>query len=349
MNLASSCVNEPEGVSADSAERIRDALERKRHARPDNAFYFSFSWEPAPCHNLRDLLCEFLRNSRPLQEIEAAQKLGLLQDIADAYRNPLESNLVNIAVLFAARASCELAGGDAPRALETLLAGYAIAERLADWPHAYGPSNRYYADRMLDRVLWLVCDAGPITVADQQRVLNALDGRTPVNRLTKTLLVHAANLEIGEESDHRGYPKPVDVAFAFTGRGALSSARQLVPLLTTPPWQARELMEDIGKHRAAGYWVNRFVDNAIQDYKMHAREAMMGDMARLAFALKQWRQEHDTYPASLQELQPFPLPEPPREPLTGDPIQYESGGASFRLTGPSDDTLWVEQYWIATR
>lgn len=276
-------------------------------------------------------------------------KLGLLEDISTAYRNPLESELVDVSVLFAGRAVCELAEEDAPQALETLLAGYGIADLLADWPHIYGPCNRYYADRMLDKALWRLVDAGPVNAADRERILTALDARVPTDRFRKTLLTHAANLEIGEESDHRGYPDSVDLAFAFTGRGAMAAANGLVALLGTPPYQARQQLTALSEHRIAGYWANRFVDSAVEAYKMNARESLMGDIALLAFALKDWRQEHGSYPPTLGDLQPLPLEEIPHEPLTGDPIAYETDGTSFRLTGSNDGTMWPEPYWISSR
>jgi hypothetical protein len=349
MFLVSSYVNDADGISESNAETIREALTHSHTVSAGNPFYFPFTLERTPGEELLARLCEFVRQSKPLQEIEAAQALGVLQGVVDTYRSPLESHLVNIAVLLASRAACELADGDAPRALETLLAGYAIAALLADWPHYYGPSCRYYADRVLDRVLWRFVDNGPVSAADQQRILQTLDARKPVDCLAKNLLIHAAKLEIGEESDYRGYPKPMAVAFAFTGRGALASARQLAPLLTTPPYQVRGELTTLGEHRVAGYWMNRFVDNAIRGYRMHTREAMMSDMARLAFALKEWRRQHGAYPTSLDALRPFPLADLPREPLTGDPIKYESGGDSFQLAGSSDATFWVEQYWVARR
>ena len=136
--------------------------------------------------------------------------------------------------------------------------------------------NRYFANRMLHPVLWHYVDHETVSAADQQRILKALDALKPVDRLAKALLVQGTNNEIGEESDYRGYPKLVGFVFAFTGRGALDSAKQLIPLLNKPPYQVRERVRALGGHRFGGYNVNRFVDNAIAVYRMHAREAIMG-------------------------------------------------------------------------
>jgi|GEM_PF-2181606 len=349
MNLVSSLVNDATGISEASKTKIREALADSRKVPADNPFCFLFSAEDLSGTELLPRLSRFLHQCKPLREFEEALKLGLLEDISTAYRNPLESELVDVSVLFAGRAVCELAEGDAPQALETLLAGYGIADLLADWPHIYGPCNRYYADRMLDKALWRLVDAGPVNAADRERILTALDARVPTDRFKKALLTHAANLEIGEESDHRGYPDSIDLAFAFTGRGAMAAANGLIALLGTPPYQVREQLTDLSEHRIAGYWVNRFVDSAIEAYKMNARESLMGDITLLAFALKDWQQAHGACPPSLEALQPFPLEEVPREPLTGDPIAYETSGTSFRLTGNNDGTMWPEPYWISSR
>ena len=349
MNLVSSLVNDIGGISDASKVQIRAALADSHKVPADNPFYFPFSAEDLSSPELLLRLSRFLRQSKPLREFEEALKLGLLEDISTAYRNPLESELVDVAVLFAGRAVCEVAEGDTSRALDTLLAGYGIADLLADWTHIYGPCNRYYADRMLDKALWRLVDAAPVSGPDRERLLAALDARVPVDRLKKTLLTHAANLEIGEESDHRGYPDSIGLAFAFTGRGAMEAANGLVALLGTPPYQAREQLAVLSEHRIAGYWVNRFLDSAVEAYKMNARESLMGDIALLAFALKDWQQERGAYPPSLEALAPFPLEEIPREPLTGDPIAYETNGTSFRLTGSNDGTMWPEPYWTSNR
>lgn len=349
ISLVNSVVQDAGVLSEASKAAVRKALENSRSLPADNPFRFSFTSEDLSGEELVPRLSRFLRQSRALLELEDALKSGLLEDISTAYRNPLESCLVKVAVLFAGRSACELADGDAPRALETLLTGYDMADLLADWAHIYGPGNRYYADRVLDKVLWRLADAGPVSPGDRERILQALDARKATDRLAKTLRTHAANLEIGEESDHRGYPDSVDLAFAFTGRGALDAADRLVALIDIPPYRAREPLASIGEHKIAGYWVNRFLDSAVEAYKMHARESVTGDMTRLALALKDWQREHGVYPASLEELQPFPLPALPVEPLTGDPIRYQTDGSSFQLTGANDGTLWEEPYWISSQ
>lgn len=349
ISLVNSVVQDAGVLSEASRAAVRKTLEDSDGVPADNPFRFPFTPEDLSGAELVPRLSRFLRQSKPLHEMEAALKSGLLEDISTAYRNPLESCLVKVAVLFAGRSACELAGGDAPRALETLLAGYDMADLLADWVHIYGPGNRYNADRVLDKVLWRLVDAGPVSPGDQERILASPDARKATDRLAKTLRTHAANLEIGEESDHRGYPDSVDLAFAFTGRGALEAADRLIALLDMPPYRARGHLASIGEHKIAGYWVNRFLDSAVQAYKMHARESLTGDMTHLAFALKDWQRDHGAYPASLEELQPFPLAAMPVEPLTGDPIRYQTDGGSFQLTGANDGTLWEEPYWISAR
>lgn len=349
MCLVGNYVNGTDGISADGEEAIRAALAEGRIVPDGSPFYFPFTLEDAASGKLRARLGRFLRQCKPLKEFEAAQALGMLQGIADTYHSPLESNLVKITVLLACRASFELADGDAPSALETLLSGYAIAGLFGDWPHCQTPGNRYYADRTLDRVLWRFVDTGPVSAADQERILQTLDARKPVDSLAKNLLIYAARLETGEETDSLGNTEVTRMASALTGRGALASVRQLVSLLAAPPCKVREQLEDIGRHRAAGYKVNQFMDCAIRGYRLHAREAMMGDMARLAFALKEWHRQHGAYPDSLDALQPFPVAGSPMEPLTGDPIRYGSDKDSFRLEGSAADTFWEEQYWVARR
>ncbi len=347
MTLVSGYVHHGEPLPEADLDEIRRTLRHKRPASPGDPFYFPIHFEDLTGSELVPRLCEFLNQSKPLRELEAARSYGLLDAIADAYRNPLESGLVNINVLIAGRAACELQAGDAQRALDSLCSGYALASLLADWAHPYGPSNRYYADRILDCVLWRVVDAAPLDAANQDRIVSLLDSRKPADRLEKMLLVYAARLEIGEESDHRGYPKPFDVAFAFTGRGALASARQLVAVLDKPPYETRDVQKAVSAHRAAGYWVNRFVDSAVGDYRTHALESMMGDIARLVFALKAWRRDHGAYPATCDALKPFPLPSFPKDPIHGAPIVYETDGQSFTLSGAPDEAMWKEQYWIA--
>lgn len=347
--LVTSLVHDTAGLSEASKAETRKALEDSRDLPADNPFRFHFTPEDLFSEELVPRLCRFLGQSQALREMEEALKAGLLEDISTAYHDPLESCLVKVVVLFAGRSSCELADGDAPRALETLLAGYDLADLLADWTHVYGFGNRYYADRVLDKVLWRLVDTGSVRAEDRERILAALDARKSTDRFANALKTHAANLEIGEESDRRGYPDSVDLVFAVTGRGALEAANRLVALLDTPPYRVREQLASIGEHKIAGYWVNRFVDSAVQAYKMHARESLTGDMTRIAFALKDWQQAHGVYPASLEELQPFPLTAMPVEPLTGDPIRYQTDGGSFQLIGANDGMLWEEPYWVSAR
>lgn len=349
MCLVTSLVFDTAGTSEASRALIREALDKAKTVPTDNPFCFPFSARDLSNPELLQRLSSFLLESKPLCELEEALELGLLEDVSNAYHNPLASGLGNVAVLFAGRAVCELEKGNTSRALETLLAGYGFANLLANWTHVFGPCARYYADRVLDRALWRLVDAGPVSRDDRKRILTALETRKAVERLVRTLRTHAAYLEFDEVSNRLGYPRPVDPAFSFTGRGALKAADHLIDLLGTPPYQARVHLDDVGGYRIKGYWGIGFVANAVEAYKMHAHKSLMADMALLAFTLKDWQQEHGTYPASLEELQPFPLAEIPREPLTGNPIAYETDGTFFRLTGENDGTMWPEPYWISSR
>ena len=350
MMLVRSCLIEGDSLSDATVAQICKVLARQGAMSAGNPFYFSFTQASVGSTELKARLSDFLRQSKPLREVEAGYKLGLMQDVANAYRVTLDSNLLGMGTLFAGRALCELEAGDAPAALETALTAYGIAELFEDWPHQYAAANRYVTDQQIHRVLWRFIDAGSITPADQQRVLQALDRLKPVDRLRQALLFQGASNEIGEEADYRGYPKVVSFAFAFAGRGAFGDAKQLVSLLGTPPYQAGRQLEALDKHKTVGYRVNSFVDKAILAYRTHWRESMMGDVARLVFALKQWRQEHGAYPPSLQELQPFPLADFPKDPLTGEPVTYQPEGTTFTLTGGSGTgPFWGETYWRASK
>lgn len=300
-----------------------------------------------PQPELLGRLREFLKQSPALREVESALTLGLYQDVADAYRNPLEAKLTEIDILLAGRAVCEVEAGEPARALETLFNGYQLAALLADWQHYYGYQHRYYANRLLDKVLWRVVDAAPLSPADEERVLQVLDARKPTEGLAATLRIHAVRIELGEEGDHLGLPEAANAGFALAGRGALDRANQIIALFGTPPYQVHDQLVRIGEHKLTGYWMNRFVDNAIRAYKLHARDAATGDMTRLAFALMTWRREHGDYPATLEEIQTFPSTDIPKDPLTGAPVQYARGSPGFTLSVPSEESVWGENYWIA--
>ncbi len=347
LALASSYTEEPSHIPPYHIPRIRQALGKHGPASPPGPFHFPFDLDGTPQPETLARLGDFLRRSQPLTEVKAAVELGLFQDIVDVYRNPLEADVVSMVVLLAGRAMGELLAGEAATAADTLLAGYQLTWLCGDWPHYYGHSHWYFGNKVLDRVLWRVVDAAPPDDALRKRLLDAMDARKPVDRLGRALLIQAANTEIGEESEHRGYPQPVNLGFAFAGREAMARMKQFVPLLAQPPWRTRGEAAAIGAHVVGGYWINRLLDGAVQAYKLHSREAVMGDIIRLAFALKAWRDAHGAYPASLGELQPPPLAEMPTEPLTGEPLQYEATPATFVIRGPADNTVWPEMYWVA--
>ena len=128
------------GVSEAGVERVRKALAQYGNPPAGSPFDFTFTPESVWGADLNARLSAFLLQCKALQEVEAAYKLGLLQDVADAYRNPLESNLTNLCTLLAGKAYREIEAGDAPRALETLLTGYGIAGLLGGlapllWSH----------------------------------------------------------------------------------------------------------------------------------------------------------------------------------------------------------------------
>ncbi len=339
------------GVISDSgAEFIRKDLSRGKPLPADNPFFFDFTKDGITSPELKARLSLFLIESKALREAEAGYKLDLLQDISNAYRVPLDSNLSALGVLIAGRALAELQSGNAPRALETVLTGYGVAGLLENWPHHYAAANRYMTDQMLHRVLWRCVDADAVGPDGQQRIVQMFDAIKSGDRLAKALLLQGAYNITGEEADYRGLPRAAEFAFAFVGRGAFESAKQLASLVNTPPWQARQQLEPLEKHKSIGSRAGVFVDRAILAYQAHWREAMMGDIARLAFALKQWRQEHGAYPAALQDLKPFPLAELPKDPLTGGPLNYETDGASFSLKSASGSKpLFAEIFWSAGR
>lgn len=345
--LVTSFIDDPNGIPESQMARIREARGHHGRASPGSLFYCEIDFEHASEAELLAELKNFLVQSVALRQFEAALTLGLLGDIADTYRNPLDAKLVDICILLAARAACEAQDGELSRALDTLLNGYKLAALHADWQHYYGFQLRYYANRQLDRVLWRIADVALLSPADTERVLRALDARKPAEALATSLRNHAVRIELGEEGDHLGLGQTANAGFAFLGRGTLERTNQLIGLFGKPPYQVRAELERIGEHKLAGYWLNRFVDNAIQAYKLYARDAFAGDMTRLAFALMAWRREHGNYPASLGEMQPFPFPEVPKDPLTGTPVEYTPSSPGFVLSVPSDGAIWGETYWVA--
>ncbi len=345
--LVTSCVETPGELTEANLKRIRQLARDDLFRHANNPFLFPVDLATCSRQDMLDRLCPYLLNLRALVEIEAGLKLGLCSEALNVYHNPRKANMVGVATFFAGRASCEVLGGESTRAADTLISGYTLAAMLAEWPHIYGQVERNLADKTLDLVLWRLADAGPLDQAVQDRILAALETRKPNDPLAKAFRLNAARIEIGEESDSRGYPKPVDIGFAFTGRGAFTLSKLIIPLLDRPPWQTSAQLGPIRQHRIAGYWANKFSDSAIVSYKQHAREALSADIARLAFALKAWKREHGAYPQTLSELTPFPLPQIPREPLSGEPVKYENSGQTFIFSGPADADVDANQYWVA--
>lgn len=349
MLLVTSFIDDPNRIPESQMARIREARGHHWRASPGSLFYCEIDFEHASEAELLAGLKNFLAQSVALRQFEAALTLGLLGDIADTYQNPLDAKLVDVCLLLAARAVCEVQEGEPSRALETLLNGCKLAALHADWQHYYGFQHRYYANRQLDRVLWRIADAAPLSPVDTERVLQVLDARKPAESLATSLRNHAMRIELGEEGDHLGLPETANAGFAFLGRGTLERTNQLTALFGKPPYQVRQELERIGEHKLTGYWLNRFVDNAIQAYKLYARDAFAGDMARLAFALMAWRREHGNYPVSLEDMQPFPFPEIPKDPVTGEPVRYEPNSAGFVLSVPSEGSVWGDDYWVARK
>jgi hypothetical protein len=346
-HLVSNYVENPEDLLDELVKRLRDLLEDEGCGSPGDPFYFPLDPRKQSKQEILANLSAFLPNLKALRDVEAALDLGLCQAVVNDYPSPRYSNIVNLCVLFAGRAVCEARAGERGRALDTCLVGYRIARLLGDWPHYHSYIERYFADHMLDRALFRVVDAGPLNEKDQARLLEALDSRKPVEGLAKSLRLRAAYQEAGLEGEARGYPGFSDYGFAFAGRGSMERAKRLNTLLDQPPYAVQDELAQIADPTLGGYWVNLLCDNGIQSFRLHAREALMGDIARIAFALKAHAQKQGAYPASLQELNPLPVAEIPKEPLTGNPIAYQGGGNSFTISSPPAGDLWGEIYWAA--
>jgi hypothetical protein len=344
--LACNYIANSDDIPDKTMDCLRDLLEDDAR-KQNNPFYFSI--DPAK-HSKTEILTylrAFLIGSKTLREVEAGLELGLCQGAVDAYGDPDNSNIVNLCSLFAGRAACEAQSGDQIRAMKTCLTAYRLARLLGEWPHFHSYMNLYYADRQIDFALCRVMDAGPMNEQDQARLLEMLDGRKSTKGLAKALRLSAAHLEVGLECAERGYPKTFEYGFAFTGRGSMERAKRIGTLLNRPPYTVTQEIAQIGNHMAVGVWVNRLCDNGILSYKMHAREALMGDIARIVFALKAYAQKQGAYPASLREISPLPVSGIPVDPLTGSPIVYQGGGNSFVISTPPAQGIWGETYWIA--
>ncbi len=347
--LVSSYVDNCDDIPDKTMEQLRDLLEDHGHGNPGNPFYFPLDLRRQSKPEVLASLRVFLNNVKALREVEAGLNLGLCQGVVNAYGSPRWTNIVNLCVLFAGRAVCEAQAGEQDKALDTCLVGLRITRLLGEWPHYHSYVERYFGDHMLDRALFRVVDAGPVSEQNQLRILEALDSRKPTEGLAKALRLRAAYLEAGLEGEARGYPGFSDYGFAFAGRGSMERAKQLDALLQKPPYMAQPELAQIGDRTLGGYWVNLLCENGIMSYKLHAREALMGDIARIVFALKAHARKQGAYPASLQELNPLPVPEIPREPLTGNPVIYQGGGNSFTINSPPAQDVWGETYWVARK
>ncbi len=346
--LASNYIANCDDIPDTAMDCLRGLLEDDTR-KPSNPFYFPLDPAKQSKTEILTNLRTFLTGLKPLRDVEVGLELGLCQGAVDAYADPDYSNIVNLCILFAGRAACEAQAGDHIQAMKTCLAGYRLALLLGEWPHFHGYMNLYYADRQIDFALCRAIDAGPLNEQDQARLLETLDGRKSTKGLAKALRLHAAHLEVGLECTERGYPKTFEYGFAFTGRGSMERAKRLCALFNRPPYAVTQEIGQIGDHRAVGVWANRLCDNGILSYKMHGREALMGDIARIVFALKAHAHKQGAYPASLQELSPLPLTEIPIDPLTGSPIVYQGGGNGFSISAPPAQGIWAEMYWVARK
>ncbi len=346
--LAGNYVANSDDIPDKTMDGLRDLLEDDAR-KPGSPFYFPIDPARQSKTEILTNLHTFLTGSKALREVESGLELGLCQGVANAYADPDLSNIVNLCILFAGRAVCEAQAGDQVQAVKTCLTGYRLARLLGEWPHFHSYMNRYYADRQIDFALCRVADAGPVNEQDQARPLETLDGRKPTEGLARALRLYAAHLEVGLECGERGYPNSFEYGFAFTGRGSMERARRLGGLLDRPPYTVTQEIAQIGDHALVGVWVNRLSDNGILSYKMHAREALMGDIARIVFALKAHAQKQGAYPASLHELSPLPVTEIPIDPLTGSPVLYQGGGNSFTISAPPAQGIWGEMYWTARK
>ena len=347
VQLASCCVDSPGDIPEKSMERLRHILEDEGRESPDNPFHFPLDLKRQSKQEILASFGGFLTNLKALRDVEAGLKLGLCRGVVNDYPSPRYSNIVNLCVIFAARAVVEAQAGQQDRALETCLVGFRITQLLGEWPHYHSYIERYFGDHMLDRALFLVVDAGPVGEPDRMRILDAFDSRKPTEGLAKALRLRAAYQEAGLEGEARGYPGFSDYGFAFAGRGSMERAKQLAALFDRPPHAVQPELAQIADRTLGGYWVNLLCENGIQSYKLHAREALMGDIVRLVFALKAHARKQGAYPASLQELNPLPVSEIPKEPLTGNPVVYQGGGNSFTISSPPAQGVWGEVYWIA--
>lgn len=349
VELARSYADNPDDISDTALESLRNLLDDDGGVQPGNPFFFPLDLKRQPKQEILSGFRTFLTNLKALREVEAGLGLGLCLGVVNDYSDPFESNIGNLCVLFAGRALCEVQAGQPDRAMETCLAGYRIARLLEEWPHYYSYYARFFPDRSIDLALFRVVDAGPVNEQDQARLLETLDSRKRTDGLAKALRLGAAYLEAGLKGKRQGYPSISVYWYGFEGRGSMERAKRMLALLDRPPYAVKKELAQIEDHVPAGYWTNRLAENCVISYRLHAREALVGDIARIAFALKAHALKQGAYPASLQELNPPPVEEIPKDPLTGNPVVYQDGGNGFTLSSLSSGDSGGETYWIARK
>ncbi len=363
LALADDFIQDPNEFSQDTLEWLQKSLEIAKDAGNLTALEARFDPAQYTPAELRENLREFVVESQELVQLEAAINLGLCRHVYEVPVVPRDedqdrfAHSARAAALLTARAVFEAEAGGTEEALQTCLIAYELSARSSDGPSVSNELRRCVLDRTVDRGVWAIADSWPLAEGTKAALLDVYEARRTTTRLATTIRAEAALLpqSLSTEADEEGsalermtlrmLARPFS---SVVCRGAWDAAQRLVPLLDTPPYQADKELEAIesGIPRL-GLMTQSLVTGFMLAYKLHARHAFMADVARVAFDLKDYKVASGAYPESLYALVPYPIEAVPRNPITGNPIDYVCVEEGFTLTVPhafnpdlDPQTLW---------
>lgn len=255
-----------------------------------------------------------------------------------------------LAPLAALRGYGALGAGEPREALAAVLHSYGFLQ--AGWD----PNNfttvfmLQCADYVLAEIANTVWPDAPFTEAERKECLAAIGWRPSPEQIRQTLY-----LWVGKDPDtYYGPPTAVQdtrdlvlrVLRPLRNAGIYDRARELTPLFGKAPFEVAEQLQAI-ENRIPRYaqFTRDVISFAIHSNKGASYRPVQADVARVAFALKDYQKQHGEYPATLDGLSPDPIPALPLAPETGNPCVYRSDGKTFTIVIPglrthSDYVSW---------
>jgi len=301
----------------------------------------------------------YLLGSDDLDQLRSASLRGLATRFYDLMKSYWKQDDVYwfvtqdfVATLMSGRAIAEAEAGLTAEAFDTCLAIHEIAQSSAEGPYLYDQRERVDIEKEADRALQSVLDRVDEWAEWQDEFCSLAGRREDHARLAEVVMREAGLLPVwsaGLVTEEVPIDRRVASWFAGVATDDIEEAAvELVNLMDEPYPQIEQKLEALLER--CDSWTHYLVDMGADVYERHLRGAVMADVIPAVFVLKAYKQEHGSYPESLEELVPDYIENVPVDRITGRPVLYWRFDDGFFITAPRDpDDDTCPLLWQARR